>query len=205
MGMNLQEEMSGARVEFWFDPVCPWTWITSRWLTEVESSLGFTVVWNPFSLAILTESTRKGGSPSDSHRFGQELGAVLVSVREAEGNAAVARVYAELGALIHHEGRTDEGVLTEALQRAHVVGSRRDDAPELLRVSTREGIEAVGPGVGIPIVAINGRAFFGPVISPRPRGEEAIRLWHAVYLATQTSGLYELKRGRTVGPQFDGM
>lgn len=195
-------------IEFWFDPVCPWTWITSRWMTEVRDTLGLDVTWRPFSLQILNEG--KEGGPSDSHARGYLLGQVLMHVKEQHGNEAVWNLYTELGNLLHHDKRKDiETVLPEAIaatglsaDAANVPGNNGETLEQALRESTEAGLKAVGPGVGIPIISINGNAFFGPVVSPRPKGEDAMKLWYALYYSTQTPGFFELKRGRDVGPDF---
>lgn len=178
-------------------------------MTEVSETLGLNVTWRPFSLAILNEN-ESGGSHAEWHLRSLALGRVLSVVERDLGNEAVAQLYTELGERIHHQSRSDiEQLLSEAIEAAglpSLLTQISDDeaqvAEGLLRASTEAGIAAVGPGVGIPIIAINGKAFFGPVVSPRPKGEDALNLWNALYFATQTPGFYELKRGREVGPDF---
>ena len=177
-------------------------------MTEVRDTLDLTVTWRPFSLQILNEAD--DGAPSEIHARGFLLGQVLVQVLNEHGNDAVWRLYTELGNRLHHDKRKDtDVVLEEALVAAglpagglEVLESNEEVLQQGLRASTEAGLEAVGPGVGIPIISINGNAFFGPVVSPRPKGEDAIKLWHALYYSTQTPGFFELKRGRDVGPDF---
>lgn len=206
--MDITVDQRIDSIEFWFDPVCPWAWMTSRWMTEVSETLSLDVTWRPFSLAILNEGNDSGGH-HEAHLRSFAYGQALVVVERDHGNEAVWNLYTELGNRIHHDERTDDQILAEALQTAglpadilETVTSEGETTEKLLRSSTEAGISAVGPGVGIPIIAINGKAFFGPVISPRPKGEDALKLWNAVYYSTQTPGFYELKRGREVGPRF---
>lgn len=198
---------SEPTVEFWFDPVCPWTWITSRWAAEVAERRGFAVQWRPFSLQVLNA----GAEPSDhdeAMRQGFRLGRVAIAVQELGGSAAVGNLYAAVGTRLHPEGRDDiDAILAESLAAAglppELAAAADDEAyDDALVASTRRGIDLVGPGVGIPIVAFDGLAFFGPVMSPAPTGEAAERLWDAVAAATAIPGFFELKRGRDVGPQF---
>lgn len=200
-------ERPAPTVEFWFDPICPWTWITSRWVVEVSAARGFDVQWQPFSLAILNE----GNDPGDhaiAQQQGHRFGLVLTAVRAAYGAPAAGALYAALGERLHPAQRQDyDAVLVEALAQAQLPAelAALEPTAELeaeLRASTRRGIERVGPGVGIPIISIDGTAFFGPVISPAPRGEEALQLWDGVRAAASIPGFFELKRGREVGPQF---
>lgn len=194
-------------VEFWFDPICPWTWITSRWVVEVAAARGFEVQWQPFSLAILNEGNDPGDH-AEAQRQGHRFGLVLTAVRAAHGAQATGDLYAALGERLHPAQRQDyDAVLGEALAQAQLPAALAALEPTAemeaeLRASTRRGIERVGPGVGIPIISIDGTAFFGPVISPAPRGAEALQLWDAVRAAASIPGFFELKRGREVGPQF---
>lgn len=200
-------ESAAPTVEFWFDPICPWTWITSRWMTEVAEMRGMQVQWHPFSLAVLNEGNDPG-EHAEAQWQGHRFGLVLTAVAASHGVSAVGALYTALGERLHPAGRTDYDVLlTEALAQAGLpaelaqIGAS-DELEDKLRARTHRGIEMVGPGVGIPIIAIDGVAFFGPVISPAPRGEDAVKLWDAVQAAASIPGFYELKRGREVGPQF---
>src|SRR5699024_7085900 len=128
-----------------------------------------------------------------SHQRGLSYGRMLTHVAHTLGNQAVWQLYTALGELIHLSERTDDALLADALTAAGLdaslldeVAGKEDELEATLRASTNAGIDAVGPGVGIPIVAINGNAFFGPVVTPQPRGEDAMRLWDAVYASTQT-------------------
>lgn len=195
------------KIEFWFDPVCPWTWITSRWVADVAEQRGYQVSWQPFSLKILNDEA-EAGTHKASHLEGQRLGRVIIAARRLYGNDVVGKLYTAMGSRLHHDQRRDyDAIITESLGEAEMTGQidlAADDAEfdAELTASTREGIDRVGPGVGIPIISIDGVAFFGPVISPRPQGEAALTLWDGIRAAASIPGFFELKRGRDVGPIF---
>ncbi|WP_020391465.1 DsbA family protein [Kribbella catacumbae] len=193
--------------DFWFDPACPWAWMTSRWMLEVEQVRDVKTAWHVMSLAILNEDR-------DEHdaNWQRKLGVVrvLIAAEEAHGNKALLPLYTALGNRIHVEGRgiRGDGVLEEALAEAGLPASlleaagtdRYDDA---LRKSHLEGMELVGMEVGTPVIAVEGSAFFGPVVTPAPKGEEAGKLWDGVRLVAATDGFFELKRTRDRDPSFD--
>lgn len=194
-------------VEFWFDPICPWTWITSRWAAEVAQAREFEIVWRPFSLKVLNEG-RESASHAEGHNQGHRMGRVIVAARQLYGDEVVGKLYAGLGRRIHNDGRSDyDAIITEALGEAELSGQTDLAADETafdaeLAQSTRAGIDRVGPGVGIPLISIDGTSFFGPVVSPAPQGDEALKLWDGIYAAASVPGFFELKRGREVGPIF---
>lgn len=204
--MNEKESPQAVKkVQFWFDAICPWTWVTSRWLKEVSDMRGFEVEWLPFSLVALNEG---GEDPyPEAHARGQRIARVVQAAWQ-ENPGKIGELYTQLGERLHPGGRDDhDAVIAEALAAAELpaaLSGCADDAglDDALRVNTRCGVELVGPGVGIPIIALNGLAFFGPVVSPAPTGEKALALWDALETAMQVDGFYELKRGRTVGVQF---
>lgn len=199
-----------AVVDFWFDPLCPWAWMTSRWMTEVETVRPVDVRWHVMSLAVLNEDK---DLPGDYRRtMGEAWGPVRVvtAARAAHGDGVVKPLYDAIGTRLHPGGRGDErrAVLAEALEEvglpADLLAAADDDAhDEALRASHQRAIDMVGDEVGTPVVAFDGAAFFGPVVTPAPRGEEAGRLWDGLSIVTGIPGLYELKRTRTQGPVFD--
>ena len=209
-------ENNPASVEFWFDPICPWCWMTSRWLTEVSRVRGFTVAWHPFSLKILNE----GRNMSDSHRHGHAKGLQALRVIEAaradHGDQVVGELYTELGERIHPGGNSDiTQVITESLAAlglpAELISAAdpdtsyepgNDGLDKILRENTERALELVGNDVGIPIIAVDGVAFFGPVVTPAPTGEDALKLWDGIVMAASVPGFYEVKRTRTAPPQF---
>lgn len=197
-------------VDFWFDPTCPWAWMTSRWITEVEKVRDIDVTWHIMSLAVLNEG--RDLDPGYRARIDRALGPVRVinAAREKHGQEYVKALYDAIGTRFHPGGRGDdhEGVLAESLAEVGLPAdlidyATSDEFDESLRASHHEGISKVGEDVGTPIVAVNGVAFFGPVITPAPKGEEAARLFDGVVAVASYPGFYELKRTRTQGPIFD--
>ncbi|SJM51075.1 DsbA family protein [Gulosibacter sp. 10] len=203
-------ESTPTKVEFWFDPACPWAWMTSRWIEEVERLReGVDVQWNVMSLAILNEGRDMDEAHRASHQRSLRACKVAAGIASELGNAQTKAFYDEIGAINHPEGRAnEEGVLEEAVSRAGIDAEliARADAGEFderLRASHERGIGLVGQDVGTPIISVDGVAFFGPVISPAPKGDMALQLFDGVVAAAGFDGFFELKRSRTRGPQFD--
>jgi hypothetical protein len=162
--------------DFWFDPLCPWAWITSRWILEVEKVRDIEVNFQVMSLAVLNEN--REGLPSEyKERLAKAFGPVRVAIaaEQAHGSEILAPLYEAMGTRIHNEGNKDH----------------------------HAGMDAVGDDVGTPTIHINGIAFFGPVLSRIPRGEEAGKLWDASVTFASYPHFFELKRSRTEGPEFD--
>lgn len=209
-GNNASPNTPDARtdeVEFWFDPICPWCWMTSRWIADVAEARGFAVQWHPISLAIINEGTDTGHH-AEPHRQGQRMGRVVEAARVAHGDTVVGGLYTELGNRIHPGGREDfDAIIAESLAAVDLPASLAEaadgDASDAqLRANTDHALDIAGPDVGVPIISVNGVAFFGPVVTPAPTGEDALRLWDGIVMAASVPGFYELKRGRTSGPQF---
>ena len=202
-------ETATTKVDFWFDPACPWAWMASRWIDEVtRQRAGIDVEWHVMSLAVLN------GFDEDEHK--REKMAVLYrnaaianAVQTELGNETLKKFYDEIGRRNHNEGREGErGVAEEAAEAAGIPAEllERADSGDFdasLRESHRAGIALVGQDVGTPILSVDGVAFFGPVISPAPKGEQALQLFDGVVAAAGVDGFFELKRSRTRGPQFD--
>ena len=198
-----------SAAEFWFDPLCPWAWMTSRWMTEVEKVRPVDVTWSQMSLSVLNE----GRDLPDEYRDLMDRGwgpvRVIAAAARQYGDKVVKPLYDAMGTRIHVEDNKDfDAVIAEALDEvgldaelARFAGS--DEVDDLLRASHQRAIDLVGDDVGTPVVAVNGIAFFGPVVSPAPKGEDAGRLWDGCVLVAGTPGFFELKRSRTVGPIFD--
>lgn len=198
-----------ASVEFWFDPSCPWAWMTSRWAGEVAEARGFEIQWNIMSLAILNED--REDLPEAYRDFlprALRLARLVNAVRETHGQQAVKPLYDALGSRIHPGERTDwDAIIVEALAAAGLPASDAayadsDEFDASLRESHGSGISRVGQDVGTPILSVDGVAFFGPVVSPAPTGDDALRLWDGVVAVASVPAFFELKRSRTVGPQF---
>lgn len=195
--------------DFWFDPVCPWTWLTSRWMLEVTKVREVTVRWHLFSLVQLNE----GRDVSADYRklLATAYGPirVIAAARAHSGDDIVLPLYTAMGTRIHVQGNEDfPSAIDAALAELGLPGelaeaatsTRFDDA---IRADHDKGIEQVGDDVGVPIVKFEGVAFFGPVVTPSPKGEAAGRLWDGVLLVAGTPEFFELKRSRTQDPIFD--
>lgn len=203
-------EDARAQVDFWFDPVCPWAWLTSRWVHEVARQRPIEPRWHVMSLSALNEH-REDLDDWYKSKIPEWWGPVRVCIAAERkyGPQALGRLYTELGTMIH----LDRAPLEQATFRAALEAAGLD--PELasaaestaydeaVRASHKDGIDRVGQEVGTPVISVDGVAFFGPVITPMPRGEEALRLWDGVLAVARTPGFYELKRTRTSDPVFD--
>jgi protein-disulfide isomerase-like protein with CxxC motif len=199
-----------THVDFWFDPICPWAWIASRWMLEVQQVRPVEVTWHVMSLSVLND-----GKDDLSQQYRDLLATgwgpvrVLIAAEQAHGPEALLPLYTALGNRFHHEkAPKDRETITAALAEAGLPASLADamdsaDYDEALRVSHAEGINRVGYDVGTPVISVNGMSVFGPVMSPIPRGEAAARLWDGVLLVAGTDGFFELKRSRTRDPIFD--
>jgi protein-disulfide isomerase-like protein with CxxC motif len=195
--------------DFWFDPICPWAWMTSRWMMEVEKVRPVDVRWHVMSLAVLNE----GRDLSESYRASMDRAwgpvRVITAAQQLHGEKYVKALYDAMGTRIHPGGNKDlPQVIREALEEVGLPEdladyATRTDVDEQVRASHSAGISLVGEDVGTPVVAFNGVAIFGPVVTPAPKGEAAGRLWDGTVLVTSTPGFYELKRSRTQGPIFD--
>ncbi|CAN5215199.1 Rv2466c family mycothiol-dependent reductase [soil metagenome] len=197
-------------VDFWFDPSCPWAWMTSRWLDEVAVLRDLEVTWHVMSLAVLNED-----ATDLSEHYREFLPRALrytrlvAAVTELHGQSAVKPLYDALGTRIHPGARTDaDAIIAEALAETGLPASLAaladtDEYDPQMRASHLDGIERVGQDVGTPVIAVGGYAFFGPVISPAPKGEQAATLWDGVVALASYDGFFEIKRSRTRGPVFD--
>jgi 2-hydroxychromene-2-carboxylate isomerase len=197
-------------VDFWFDPICPWAWITSRWILEVEKLRPVKVAWHVMSLAVLNEG--KDDMPEhyqEAMRAAWGPVRVLIAAAQAHGPEVLGPLYTALGTRFHNEkAPKDTDTISAALAEAGLpvdlaAAMNSTDYDPAVRASHAEGIDRVGYDVGTPVISVNGMSVFGPVISPIPRGEAAARLWDGVLLISGTDGFFELKRSRTRDPIFD--
>ncbi|MGI8888019.1 MAG: DsbA family protein [Nocardioidaceae bacterium] len=198
-----------ATADFWFDPLCPWAWIASRWMKEVEQVRDVKTRFHVMSLAYLNQDK---DLPEDYQTMMDAAwGPVRVCVAAAQkyGDEVLDQLYTELGSRFHDRGREIERDVVEEALVATGLAVELTEAMESmgydeeLKRSHHAGMDQVGMEVGTPVIAVEGVAFFGPVITPIPRGEAAGKLWDGVRLVAGTEGFYELKRTRTADPSFD--
>ena len=202
-----------VQADFWFDPMCPWAWMTSRWMLDVAAVRDVDIRWHVMSLAVLNEGREIPPEYAEAMSKAWQPVRVVVAAEQEHGPEVVLPLYTAIGTRLHPQARTDvREVLAESLAECNLpaglleVGTTTyvDDA---LRASHQRGIGLVGEEVGTPVIAVPGPtgdpiAFFGPVVTPAPRGEAAGRLWDGVLLVAGTPGFFELKRSRTAGPDF---
>lgn len=196
-------------MEFWFDPVCPWAWMTSRWIKEVQSQRELDVTWSLMSLSVLNDGREL---PADYRELMDAAWGpvrVIAAAEAAHGPQVVGPLYDAMGTQIHPGGVKDlTTVITKALAEVGLPADLAQAADstefdDVLRAKQARVIELVGDDVGTPVIAVEGVAFFGPVVTPTPRGEAAARLFDGCVLVAGTPGFYELKRSRTASPSFD--
>jgi hypothetical protein len=210
MALSVRVDRSDrCQVDFWFDPVCPWAWISSRWILEVEKVRPVTTRWHVMSVAMLNE-----GRSDLPEKYLAAMEAawgpvrVCIAAEQQHGSEVLLPLYTAIGNRRHLDKRRDDELVTEALAEVGLptelasaaASTEFDDA---LRKSHREGMDPVGYDVGTPVIHFDGLAIFGPVVSPAPKGDAAGLLWDGVRLVAGTEGFYELKRSRELGPIFE--
>lgn len=194
-------------VQFYFDPVCPWTWITSRWLVEVAEHRDLQITWNQFSLRYHNKTNPAYDWLREEMEDQHPGVRVLAATNQHHGNAAVGRLYTTLGTLIHHDGderltRLAEGIAAASLPAELIEAGSDSSWDAVIIESTERAVDLVGKDAGIPIVVIDGaeHTYFGPVLSPAPTGDKALELWDAYVVLGSIDGIYEIKRTRHVRP-----
>ncbi|MFE5668164.1 DsbA family protein [Streptomyces niveus] len=212
----MTETKAKTPVDFWFDPICPWAWMTSRWMLEVEKVRDVEVSWHVMSLAVLNEP--KLDELPERYREGMKAAwapvRVVIAAQQLHGDEVVGKFYTALGTRIHNKAEgngletiaaalADVGLPADLIEYAD-----KDTYDTELRASHKEGIDKVGQEVGTPVISVPGSdgeqiAFFGPVVTPAPKGEEAAKLWDGTLMVASIPGFYEIKRTRTQGPVFD--
>jgi 2-hydroxychromene-2-carboxylate isomerase len=203
-------EQEPTPVDFWFDPLCPWAWLTSRWLLEVEKVRPVAARWHVMSLAVLNEN-KEDISERYQELMKQAWGPVRVCIAAEQkyGADVLLPLYTALGTRFHLEkAEKDRATIEAALAEAGLPAELADamdstEYDEALRASHHDGMDRVGYDVGTPVISVAGTSFFGPVVTPAPRGDAAGKLWDGVLLVAGTDGFYELKRSRTRDPIFD--
>ena len=200
-------------VQFWFDPLCPWAWITSRWMLEVERVRPVRTDWRIMSLAYLNLVQHEGKGLSEEYleRMNRAWGPVRVCAAAAAdaGPGVLGPLYTAIGTRLHNQGRReDPAIIPEALQEAGLPAwladaAETDEFDAAIKKSHHEAFDEVGLDVGTPVIRIRGKALFGPVITPAPKGEAAGELWDGLVLVSKADGFFELKRSRDRKPSFD--
>lgn len=200
-------------VQFWFDPLCPWAWITSRWILEVEKVRPVKADFRVMSLAYLNLIQHQGEGLSEEYleRMKKAWGPIRVvaAAGQAHGEQIYGPLYTAIGTRLHNEGRRDDpAVIPEALAEtglpaALAAAADSEEYDGLIKTSHHEAFDDVGTDVGTPVIQIRGNTIFGPVVTPAPKGEEAGKLFDGVALVCQTDGFFELKRTRDRRPSFE--
>ncbi|GAA1142824.1 DsbA family protein [Nesterenkonia lutea] len=197
------------RVDFWFDPLCPFAWVTSRWILEVEQVRDVEVHWNVMSLGVLNED--KNPSPAeDPEQLARWIPArTATAVALKHGEDKVGEFYTAVGTEVHNNGNRDfesatlNALRAVGLEEELLADAKTDKNDAEMRASHGRGIAMVGQDVGTPIVAFQGTAFFGPVLTRIPRGEEAGKVFDGAVALAEYPYFFELKRSRTESPVFD--
>ena len=205
-----ESSVTPTAVDFWFDPSCPWAWMTSRWLDEVATLRDLEVNWHVMSLAVLNENATD--LPEHYRDFlprALRYTRLVAAVDELHDQSAVKPLYDALGTRIHPGGRQDvDAIIAESLAETGLPAelashADSDEFDPQMRATHFDGIGRVGQDVGTPVIAVGDYAFFGPVFSPAPKGEQAAALWDGVVALASNDGFFEIKRSRTRGPDFN--
>ena len=199
-------------VDFYWDPVCPWCWITSRWMMDVGRQKQIHVNWKLFSLKIINKDRDILDHFKILHQIGLRALRVAAAVSQEYGNDGLAKLYTVMGTRYHHDNEDIDvpDILEEILNACgfptHLADAADShDWDKMIKADMDQAIAKVGKDVGVPLIVLddgNGPGFFGPVFSPAPTGKPAVALWDAIIIAGRTPGFFELKRTRETDPIF---
>ncbi|MGH9043762.1 MAG: DsbA family protein [Acidimicrobiales bacterium] len=201
-----------THVDFWFDPICPWAWITSRWMLEVEQVRSVKTSWNIMSLAYLNLEQHDSSQMDEEHRQNMERAwgpvRICAAAAKSKGADVLLPLYTAMGNRFHNEQRrgpeaTAEAIEEVGLDSSLIEAAQSTELDEEIKASHQRGMDQVGLDVGTPVISVAGTAFFGPVVTPIPRAEAAGVLWDGVLAVAGTDGFFELKRTRDRRPIFD--
>lgn len=200
------------KVDFYWDPICPWCWITSRWMEDVCGQKHIKISWKFFSLKKINEGRKLPEHFEHIQSEGLMALRVAAAVRREFGNEGVGKLYTALGAHYHHdqedlsEAGAVDGILKICGFPVELAASAGDKAwDEIIEADMEKATEKAGTDVGVPLIVLDGGegpGFFGPVFSPAPTGKAAVELWDAIIFVCRTPGFFELKRTRKSGPLF---
>lgn len=214
MSTDTSTARSTTSAEMFFDPACPWAWMTSRWMMEAAQVRDLDITWSVMSLSVLNEGRDldEGYTAMLERTWGpvRTIIAATEGLADEEANTLRKKMYDAYGQRIHLDGRgsedlpaiTAEVVEELGLDPALTEAGTSDSHDQALRASHQRAMDLVGDEVGTPVVSVEGVAFFGPVVTPAPKGEAAGRLWDGCLLVAGTPGFYEIKRTRSQGPDF---
>ncbi len=205
----MTESQTVETVDFWFDPLCPWAWMTSRWMLEVEQVRDVHTVFHVMSLSVLNEDKDVPEEYKEMIQRGWGPVRLAIAVEQQHGQEKLREFYTAIGTARHPGGRDfTHDLYVEVLEQVGLPTELADAADDTslddaVRASHQDGIERVGQEVGTPVISVGGTAFFGPVLSPAPKGEDAGRVFDGARLLAGYDGFYELKRTRDRDPIFD--
>ena len=202
------------KATFWFDPMCPWAWITSRWVLEVEKVRDVQVNWQIMSLGVLNEGNEVSAEYAELIKRTWRPVRVLHAAAKQHGEQVVLPLYTAMGNRLHLEKQKDVDIVIAAalaevgLEADLAAAADSTEFDDLVRANHANAVATSGKGVGTPVIAIddldgNAVGFFGPIMTPIPRGEAAGKMWDGFVLVAQVPGVVEIKRTRLAGPKVD--